>query len=204
MEIEIKRISFNPRIDAQSFAANLVVDGVKAGNIVSNSAGTQYYPVNENGQALIEKAEKFCEKLPAKTITVDGKPQEVKQNLPAFIGDLFATHLQTLEKIKYDKKVDIAMKQNIVIGEPLKYIRTVPTKSPISLLAQTTKGQEFLSEIISRQVLPGLSANEKLLNTNISEDILKAAGLKQDQYVRRADIHQELPKQQTKKQGRKI
>lgn len=204
MEIEIKRISFNPRIDTQSFAANLVIDGVKAGNITSNSSGTQYYPVNENGQELIEKAEKFCEKLPAKSATVDGKPQDVKQNLQTFIGDLFVAHLETLEKVKYNKKVDIGMKQNIVIGEPLKYIRTVPTKSPISLLAQTTKGKELLSDIITRQVLPGLSANEKLLNTNIAEDILKAAGLKQDQYVRKADLHQDLPKQQPKKQGRKI
>jgi hypothetical protein len=204
MEIEIKRISFNPRIDAQSFAANLVIDGVKAGNITNNTSGTQYYPVNENGQALIEKAEKFCEKLPGKTITVDGKPQDVKQSLQAFIGDLFAAHLQTLEKVKYNKKVDIAMKQNIVIGEPFKYTRTVPTKVPISLLAQTTKGQELLSDIITRQVLPGLSSNEKLLNTNIAEDILKAAGLKQDQYVKQSETHQDLPKQQAKKQGRKI
>jgi hypothetical protein len=204
MEIEIKRISFNPRIDAQSFAANLVIDGVKAGNIVSNNAGTQYYPINESGQSLIEKAEKFCEKLPAKTITVDGKPQDVKQSLRAFIGDLFTAHLETLEKVKYNKKVDLAMKQNIVIGEPFKYTRTVPTKAPISLLAQTTKGQELLSDIITRQVLPGLSANEKLLNTNIAEDILKAAGLKQDQYVKQSETHQDLPKQQAKKQGRKI
>lgn len=204
MEIELKRISFNPRIDTQSFAANLVIDGVKAGNITSNSAGTQYYPVNENGQTLIEKAEKFCEKLPAKTVTMDGKQQEVKQSLPAFISDLFTAHLESLEKVKYNKRVDIAMKQNIVIGEPQKYIRTVQTKAPISLLAQTTKGQELLSEIITRQVLPGLSANEKLLNTNIGEDILKAAGLKEGQYIKHSETGHDLAKQQVTKQSKKI
>lgn len=204
MEIEIKKVSFNPRIDAHSFAANLVIDSVKAGNVVSNHAGCEYYPTNETGQVLIEKAEKFCEKLPVKTITVDGKQQEVKQSLPTFIADLFAAHLETLEKIKYDKKVDVAMKQNIVIGEPLKYIRTIPTKAPVSLLAQTTNGQQLLMEIINRQVLPSLSANEKLLNTNIPEDVLKAAGVKEGQYGKQSEQHQEQSKQQVKKQSRKL
>lgn len=186
MEIEIKKVSFNPRIDKQAFAANLMIGGVKAGNVVGNRTGIQYYPVNEKGQALIEKAEKYCEKLPAKTITVEGKEQQLPQSLTTYIDDKFASHLEMLEHVKYSKKVEAAMKQNIVIGEPLRYIRTVRTKSPIDVLTKSKGGTDLLLATILEEVLPGLSANEKLLNSNIPVSILKEAGLKESQYVKQS------------------
>ncbi|WP_433903239.1 hypothetical protein [Sphingobacterium puteale] len=186
MDIEIKKVSFNPRIDKQSFAANLVIDGIKAGNIVSNHSGTQYYPVNQKGQALIEKAEKYCEKLPAKSITVEGKQQQSAQSLQSLIRDLFVVHLERLENARYFKKVDVAMKQNIVIGEPLKYIRTVRTQAPIDILTKSQGGVDLLTATITQDVLPSLSDNEKLLNSNIPVSILKAAGLKEDQFIKQS------------------
>ncbi|MBB1642708.1 MULTISPECIES: hypothetical protein [Sphingobacterium] len=186
MEIEIKKVSFNPRIDTHSFAANLVIDGIKAGNIVSNHMGTHYYPLNDKGHALIEKAEKYCAKLPAKSIVVDGKPQQSAQSLKSLIGDLFSAHLERLEHAKYFKKVDVAMKQSIVIGEPTKYIRTVRTKAPIDILTKSESGTELLKSTIIQEVLPTLSDNEKLLNSNIPVIILKAAGLKEDQFIKQS------------------
>ncbi|QIH33469.1 hypothetical protein [Sphingobacterium sp. DR205] len=186
MEIEIKKVSFNPRIDTHSFAANLVIDGIKAGNVVSNHLGTQYYPLNEKGQALIEKAEKYCAKLPAKSIVVDGKPQQSTQSLQTLIGDLFSAHLERLEHSKYFKKVDVVMKQNIVIGEPPKYIRTVRTKAPIDILTKTENGTDMLKATIIRDVLPTLSDNEKVVNSNIPVSILKASGLKEDQFIKQS------------------
>ena len=186
MEIEIKKVSFNPRIDRHSFAANLVIDGIKAGNIVSNNSGTQYYPVNEKGQALIEKAEKYCEKLPPKSVTIDGKLQQSAQSLKTLIGDLFSVHLERLEHAKYFKKVDAVMKQSIVIGEPPKYIRTVRTKAPIDILTKSQGGADLLTATIVQEVLPGLSANEKLLNSNIPVRILKAAGLNDEQFIKQS------------------
>ena len=203
MEIELRKVSFNPRIDKRSFAANLVVDGIKAGNVVSNHNGTQYYPVNRKGQELIEKAEKFCEKLPAKATIVNGKEQETKQSLSSFIGELFAAHLETLEQVKFNKKVDVAMKQNIVIGEPLKYIRTFRTQSPIDILTLSQNGNDLLLNTLVMEVIPSLSANEKLLNNNIPVDILKAAGLKETQYVKQSPEY--MMKQAPKKnKGRSL
>jgi len=196
MEIEIKKVSFNPRIDKQAFAANLIIEGTKAGHVVSNFNGTHYYPINEKGQSLIEKAEKYCEKLPSKTLSVEGKQQEQKQNLATHIRDLYAAHLENLEQGKYFKKVELLMKQNIVIGEPVKYTRTIKTNAPIDILIKSKTGADQLLATLVQEVVPSLSANEKLLNSNIPEAILKAAGLKEDQFVKQSQeyIMKKTPK----------
>ena len=118
MEIELRKIAYNPRLDENAFAANLFINDVKAATVTNTGNGTQYYPVDTETSKLVVQAEDFLAKQPGEKKVVDGKEQTVKQTLSDRIDALFATHLADIERKKFDKKVDLLAKRNIVIGEP--------------------------------------------------------------------------------------
>lgn len=181
MEIELKRIGYNPRVDVNAFAANLFINGEKAAVITNKGSGTEYYPVDAQGAELVAQAEAHLKKQPGEKKVIDGKEQTVRNTLTDHIDRLFAEHLAGIERKKFDKKVDLMAKQNIVIGEPGVYMRTYPMKTHIDMLTSPA-GREMLASTIATKILPTMRENETILNSNIPQDVLKKAGLKDVQY----------------------
>lgn len=182
MEIELKKITYNAQLDDDAFLANLILDGEKAGTVTRKDGKTQYYATEEAGMDLITKAEEYVKKLPAEKKLVDGKEQAIKQTLADKIDGLFASYLAGIEQKKFDRKVQLIQKRNIVVGESGRYMRTIPTKALINLLVQGNN-KVVISDILAKKVIPTLTEKEIILNTNIPEGLLKEAGLKEGQYI---------------------
>lgn len=199
MEIELKRIAYNPRLDENAFAANLFIDGVKAATVNKRDGNTQYFPVDAETTELVAKAEEYMKKLPAEKKVVDGKEESVKRTLADRIDNLFADHLAGIERKKFDKKVDLLAKRNIVIGEPGRYMRSHAMKAPIDVLVQGS-GKDLVTETLTKKVLPTMSDREKILNKNIPEEIFKEAGLDDKQFIK-AELSADTKKTATKNQG---
>lgn len=186
MNIELKGISYNPRLseETNAFSASIYIDGKKAG-IASNrgnGGATDYYPVNQEGKELISKAEEFCKKLPAEKFEINGEERSYPMNLEHFIDKLIDKHLNDKELIKFNSKLENAIQKSIVIGIPDHSFRPFPSKMPFAMLLGNETGQKTLAAIIQKQVLPKMRPDEKILNTNIPEAVFKAAGLTDAQY----------------------
>ncbi len=182
MEIELKKITYNAQLDEDAFIANLILDGTKAGTVTRKDGKTQYYATEEIGMDLISKAEEYMKKLPAEKKLVDGKEQAIKLTLADKIDGLFASHLTGIEQKKFDRKVELIQKRNIVVGESGRYMRTIPTKALVNLLVQGNN-TGVIKDILARKVIPNMTENEIILNKNIPEILLKEAGLKEGQYT---------------------
>ncbi|MNU20671.1 hypothetical protein D3C71_89200 [compost metagenome] len=172
MEIELKRIAYNPRLDENAFAANLFIAGEKAATVNNRNGSTQYFPVNERGMELVTEAEEFLKKLPAEKKIVEGQEKTIKQSLTTQIEKLFANHLESIEQQKFNKKVELLQKRNIVFGVPGKYQRTHLMATPIDVLALSPGGQALISEAISKKIKPVMLEMEQILNTNIPKNVL--------------------------------
>lgn len=199
MEIELKRIAYNPRLDENAFAANLFINGEKAATVNNKGNGTQYYPVDAETAELVAQAEEYMNKLPGEKKVVDGEEQTVKQTLADRIDSLFAAHLADIERKKFDKKVELLAKRNIVIGEPGRYMRTHAMKAPVDVLVQGP-GKAVVTETLAKRVLPTMSDNEQILNRNIPEEIFKEAGLDSKQFSK-AELSADTKKTIKKSQG---
>ncbi|OJV55333.1 MAG: hypothetical protein BGO31_20600 [Bacteroidetes bacterium 43-16] len=199
MEIELRKITYNPRLDEDSFAANIFINGQKAAIANRKNGRLLYYAVDDRGIDLVEQAQQYLKKQPREKGLIDGKEPMISDLLSDKIEHLFATYLMAIERKKFDKKVELMQKRNIVIGEPGRYMRTVPTKTQVNLLV--TEGyKDLILDILTNKVLPSMSGNEKILNTNIPVIILKETGLKTEQYLI-TENGQGAKKTQKKSQG---
>lgn len=64
MEIELRRIGHNPRLDENTFVANLFVNGEKAAVVNNKTGTTQYFAIDEKGSKLISEVEEYLKNLP--------------------------------------------------------------------------------------------------------------------------------------------
>lgn len=71
----------------------------------------------------------------------------------------------------------------IVVGIPDHSFGYYKLKNPIANFLVTPERATQLKNILLKSVIPQLKPNEKILNKNIPEKILKEAGLKMDQYM---------------------
>jgi len=172
MEIELKRIAYNPRLDENAYAANLFIAGEKAATVNNRNGSTQYCPGNERGMELGTEAEEFLKKLPTEKKMVEGQEKTIKQTLTTQIEKLFANHIESIEQQKFNKKVELLQKRNIVFGVPGKYQRTHLMATPIDVLALSPGGQALISEAISKKIKPVMLEMEQILNTNIPKNVL--------------------------------
>jgi len=198
MEIELKRIGYDPRLDESAFVANLHVNGEKAAMVNSRAGNTQYYALDEKGADLVAQVEEYLKKQPGEKRMVDGKEQVVKQTLTGRIDALFGEYLAGIELKKFERKVQLMEKQNIVIGEPGRYMRTIPTKAQVSILVNGNN-KDLIMELLTKKAIPSMTEGEKILNTNIPTGILKEAGANADQLI--DNNKQELKPAQKKKTG---
>ena len=72
----------------------------------------------------------------------------------------------------------------VVYGMPDKAVWNIKYDTPIFKILSFSKGTLYIINAIKDKVLPHLKDENRLLNTNIPEIIIKAAGQKEDQYVK--------------------
>lgn len=180
MKIELKSIQHYERMSEETncFTANLYIDGKLAGTAENRGYGgnTDYHATTPEGKDLIAQAEEYCKTLPSETfgdMTID-------MNLEYYIDKQLEAYLLQKEQ----KKMTDKMKQHILVSSnPQVSYGTFKLSHPIEKVIATPKGREFLTGYIA-SIKPQLAENEKILNTNIPEEIFKAAGLIEEQYVK--------------------
>lgn len=108
----------------------------------------------------------------------------IEMDLENYIDDILDKHLQQKEQVKFEKKLNKAMENVIVYGVPGESFQGIRFKSPLADLMKTEKGVMLIKDTIANDIIKELKDKNILLNTNIPENLLKEAGLKEGQYVR--------------------
>ncbi|MGE8422141.1 MAG: hypothetical protein ACN6PI_04895 [Sphingobacterium siyangense] len=189
MKIELKRIQHSQQFseETHAFTANLYINGIQAGYVKNNGHGgaTFYTPKNQQGKFLIREAEKYCATLPpadrSENNLLDGLSQDI--DLEQYIDDLVNKYIEKKEIAKFNSKMNKIMLKGIVYGIPDQFYSGFVYAVPMVKLLAFPKGPEIVLKDLTEKVLPYLNDGLKLLNTNIPESIIKAAGLKKDQYL---------------------
>jgi hypothetical protein len=188
MKIELKRIEFSERMSEETncFTADLYIDGKKIGEASNTGKGeaNSYCPYEKEGRELIRKAEKFCETMPPEKAEFNGEPFEFKMNLERYIDVLLNRHLAAMELKKFNAKIKKATGNGIVYGIPDDSFKVLSFKKSIDEIVSFKIWKEQLIENIKSTIKPRLVDGVVIFNTNIPEDIFKAAGLKVSQYVK--------------------
>jgi hypothetical protein len=182
MEIELKRIAYNPRLDEQAFAANLIIDGQKVAQVIGKNGIVQVLPNSSDAVGVLAKAEDFIKDKKVLKFS-GGEYTSVTMDLNGYVNTLFEQYLRNKELQKFTKRVELLQKKNIVIGVEGKYTRNQSLQIPLDVLLQTESGITMLKDILTNKVNPSLSTGEKVLNTNIPVAILEQAGLNPEQYL---------------------
>jgi hypothetical protein len=207
MKIELKNIHHSEQLseETNAFSANLYINGIKAGVASNRGNGgpTDYYPANDKGRQLIKEAEDYCKTLPPHVFEMDGVKHSIDMNLEMHIDNLLVLHLQQKDLRLFQKEMDKAMRQGIVVGVPDKSFGVFKLKQPITLFLSSEQNRDVLTNMIRKHVLPSLKEGDMILNDNIPGQILLKAGIKEGQYLNRDAL---VPKQKkpVKKKGKGI
>ena len=184
MNIELKNIKHAPSLseETEAFTASLYINGKHAGYAKNAGHGgsTDYYHKDASGKELIKQAEEYM-----KSFT---KPDDrfINMALEEKIDDLLYEHLKKKDLKKLTSIVNKAMLTGIVYGMPDRAVWNIKYDIPIVKILSFSKGPLDIMNAIKDKLLPHLKDGNRLLNTNIPESIIKAAGLKEDQYVKPA------------------
>jgi len=189
MKIELKKIHYSEQLseETHAFTANLYINGTHAGYAKNNGRGgaTYYQAKDEKGKVLIKEAEKYCAELPAKN-TEDKSLDDLSwdMDLAQIIDDLLYLYLEKKEIDRFNSKLNKRMLDGLVFGIQDQSFRGFVYPLPMIQLLAQPKGPEIVLKDLTEKVLPSLTDGNKLLNTNIPESIIKAAGLDEQQYVK--------------------
>lgn len=188
MKIELKRIVYSERMSEETncFIGDLYVEGKKVGEAKNDGRGgaTHYYATNDSARKLIREAEAYCQTLPPLKFQFQGYENSLNMNLEHFIDGLLEEHLKQKQIEQFLGKIVRASKKEIIASDnPESSYRSWPLKMSIENMLAGERGEIVLSELISKFVVPNMKENEKILNTNIPEKVLRNAGLKEHQYV---------------------
>ncbi|MCT1525657.1 hypothetical protein [Sphingobacterium hotanense] len=190
MKIELKSIHHSIQLseETEAFTANLYINGVHAGYAKNEGHGgdTHYQAKDEKGRELIRQAEEHCKILPPIEYPPDNYMEafSIDMNLEHYIDDLLNKYLEKKETAKFNAKLDNSMLKGIVYGVPNQSFGAISFNLPLGQVLAHPKGPQTVVQTITDKILPKLTDGNKLLNTNIPESITKAAGLKEEQYVK--------------------
>lgn len=190
MKIELKSIYHSVQLsqETEAFTANLYINGVHAGYAQNEGHGgnTDYKAKDEKGRELIRQAEEYCKTLLQIEYPADKYMGafSVDMDLEHFIDDLLNKFVEKKEMAKLNAKLNKAMLNSIVYGIPNRAVWSIAYKLPLVNVLAHPKGPQSVLQTIKDSILPKLKDGNKLLNTNIPESIIKAAGLKEEQYVK--------------------
>lgn len=204
MKIELKKIEYSERLseETEAFSADLYINGKKAGEASNSGHGgsTGYRAYDAEGMALIREAEDWCKRLPPKVYPPDDSfPNGLKldMDLEQYIDDLVNDFI----KRRFQAKMSGSMKQHVVLSnDPEVHYATYKLVKPIDAMLSTPDGKAFLTRILTG-IRPELKKDEMIINTNIPEDILKAAGFDETQYIKSV-TNKPVKNKTRKKQGR--
>lgn len=190
MKIELKSIHHSIQLseETEAFTANLYINGVHAGYTKNEGHGgnTHYQGKDEKGRELIRQAEEHCKTLPPIEYPADKYVEafSIDMNLEHYIDDLLNKYLEKKETAKFNAKLDKTMLKGIVYGVPNQSFGAITYAMPLVNVLAHSKGPQTVLQAIKDKILPKLKDGNKLLNTNIPESIIKAAGLKEEKYVK--------------------
>ncbi|MEE1947254.1 hypothetical protein VRU48_19160 [Pedobacter sp. KR3-3] len=202
MKIELKKIEHSPSLseETEAFTAHLYIDGKHAAYLKNQGTGgmTDIHPTDQAGAKMVWEAVAYCKTLPPQTYTgFDGKEHSLAVDLQSYIDQLLYEHLEA----KFQARMERAMADHIVIGHPDdNAYRTLKLKFEINLLLVHPRGPEILTDILRTRVLPQLTEGQMVMNTNLPEELLQKAGLKEGQYQQPKARNEE---KQVKKTGRR-
>jgi len=190
MEIILKNIYVSERLSKKtmSFQATLYINGYKVGVVSNEGQGGAmlYHPLEDKGNMLIREAEVWCRQLPPivfEDTIIDGKPMTIPMELEIYLDDMITAWLEQKDQVKFRRKMEKEMPTAILFGIPGKTFRVLKYRTPIACMIRFNKGVERLRLDIHKLVMPLLQENEKILNTNIPERIVKKLGVEDGKWV---------------------
>jgi hypothetical protein len=209
MKIELKGIHYSAQLSEETaaFSASLYINGYKAGTASNQGHGgnTNYTPISEKGKTLIKEAETYCRSLPPKRYNIGGKEHLLDMDLELYIDNLLNDYLKNKDLQQFRKKIEKYAADHIVIGIPDQSFRTLRLKFPVDFLLVHPQGESALTSIIRAKIIPNLTENEKVLNNNIPEKVLKKAGLSPDQYIlHKAEKQKRVSQKTSHRKGKKL
>jgi hypothetical protein len=191
MNIELKNIKHFESLseETNAFTASVYIEGKRVGTAKNTGHGgeTDVYADNELGRDLINRAEAYFKSLPPKHYPgQDGSEGfSFQVRLPDHIDDLLTDHLVKKDMADIQKKINRDMEKGIVVGTPGGYSWYIQTfTSPLASVIAHQKGPEIIANSISKNIFKDLKDGVKILNTNIPENVLKMAGLSEEQYLK--------------------
>lgn len=186
MEIELKNIHYSPTLseDSNAFTANLYVNRKKVCEVSDDGNGGEISFTQEDPKysQLLKEAEEWCKTLPdwiEPHPSNSEEPYRVKMTLEIYVGQLLEKHLQAKEQ----QKMERAMIQSLLYGKPGEYYGKIGFKFSMAQILGQPNGHKIMVNTLKKYILPKLTDEVMFMNTNIPEDILKEAGLKEGQYV---------------------
>ena len=209
MKIELKRIQYYARQSEETLAfnADLYIDGKKVGEASNRGHGDpiNYGSYSEEGQKSIQEAEQYCKTLPKETFTDGDKTYSYDMSLESYIGTLIDEFVNQKELQKFRNWVDKKCMDSIVVGIPdQKVIAAYKYKISILQILCKPKGEETIAEALKKQIIPLLKDGNILLNKNIPEHILKAAGMTKGQYIDPKQTKGLTQRKQNRKPGKSL
>ena len=177
--MQLKNVRVNEGLSRESlaFSATLYINGQRAGLISNDGNGgeTNYRPFDNRGAALIKEAVKWVGSFSRKL----GASQTDGGAAAANVGR-FRDHLEEMancwwngkERARFQKKAEKAMVMGIVFGVPGKTYRVMQYTQPIAAIIGIKRGVERLRQDIHQKVMPLLTEDKVILNTNIPMNIV--------------------------------
>jgi hypothetical protein len=178
MKIELKKIRHSEQLseETHAFTANLYINGTYAGYAKNNGRGgvTYYLAKDEKGKLFIRNAAKFCTALPARHADNPlTKDDSWDMNLEQHIDDLLNYYLQKKELTRFNNKLNAAMLNGLVFGIPDQSFQGFAYPILLRQILTQPKGPATILGDLITKVHSFLTIDNKLLNTNIPESILK-------------------------------
>lgn len=205
MNIELKNIHYSPTLsdDSNAFTANLYINGKKVCMVRDNGngGGLDYGIVDPTLRPPLNEAEQWCKQLPPVISPLspdDDKPSYLEMDLELYIDDLLMKYFQRLEERKFERK----MADTFLYGTSAEHYGTIKFRYSFQHMMGLPDGREKITAMLRKHILPKIAKGYRLLNTNIPEEIILAAGLKEGQYVQPKPAKQ-AEKKKAQRQGPK-
>jgi len=198
MKIELKSIDYSKTLSeaAHAFTAKVYIDGVYVADAENRGRAilTDVSPRDKDGWQVLDQAEIYCKKLrgqpdPEKDIT-----RGAYIFLGHYVDELVTAFLDKREDKRLESYVNKMMKRGLVYGNIKKEIHAIDFKMDMTEVLSIPLGHDVLKGKLQRQVIPNLKEGDRLLNTNVPEQLLLEAGLKKGQYVTPQFVDQPKPK----------
>jgi hypothetical protein len=107
-----------------------------------------------------------------------GSPEtfDYRPDLTDYVDQTVVAFQDSKIREKYNRRVVKAAEKGIVYGAPDFYFNTRKFMIPISQMISTEQGVRVLIAIIKNKVLPTMGKDEKILNTNLPQQVIDEIG----------------------------